>query len=313
MVKIPKTTKIQIFYDRIGDKKFLAFDLFIYSIENILKKNYEDVSFINSMDSLNQNENVLLIMYLNDLGKYIKKYGFKIKSNIRIIFIHADFLYNHSKNDQNEIINFIDKINYNKCYIWEYSSQNIFYYNNYYKNIKYYFLPLLYDKYIEDFYNSKLTRGKIPWNEKDIDIVFLGDYSDRRRPFYDDIKKKYNIYIISGNNNYNEIINLIERSKIFVNIFSKEINKAFDYFRLSLLYSNNVFVITETPKVDFKIEKNLIELKDFIITCNYENFYDKIDEYINLPGEEINNITNKIYEEFKKHTLENYVSEFFQI
>jgi hypothetical protein len=313
MVRISKNTKIQIFYDRIGDKRYLAFDLFIYPIENILKKNYEDVSFISCLDDLNKNENVLLIMYLNDLGKYIKKYGFKIKSNVRIIFIHADFLYNHSKNDQDEIINFIDKINYNKCYIWEYSSQNIFYYNNYYKNIKYYFLPLLYDKYIEDFYNSKLTRGKIKWEEKDIDIVFLGDYSERRRPIYENIKKKYNTCIISGSNDYDEIVNLIERSKIFVNIFAKEINKAFDYFRLALLYSNNVFVITETPKVDFKIEKNLLELKDVIITCDCYNFLDKIDEYINLPGEEINNITNKIHEGFKKYTLENYVSNFFEI
>jgi len=190
MVKISKKTLIKIFYDRIGDKRYLAFDLLIYPIFNIFKKIYENVSFIDNFDKLNNNKNILLIMYLNDLGKYIKKFDFNVNTNIRIIFIHADFLYNHSKYDQDEIINFVDKINYNKCFIWEYSSQNIFYYNKFYKNIKYHFLPLLYDKYIEDLYNSKLDRGKILWEEKDIDVVFMGDYSDRRKPYYEEIKKK---------------------------------------------------------------------------------------------------------------------------
>ena len=313
MVKIAKNTSIKIFYDRIDDKKYLAFDLYIYSLSNILKNVYQNVKFISSFNDLQSNENILLIMYLEDLGKYVKKYGFNISSNVRIIFIHAEFFYNHSKSDQNEIINFVNKINHNKCFIWEYSSQNIFYYNKYYQNIKYKFLPLLYDKYIEELYTSKLNRGKIPWEEKDIDVVFMGYYSDRRKPYYEEIKKRYKTCIITGNNNYSEMFNLIERSKIFVNLFYKESNKAFDYFRLALLYANKVFVITETPKVDFKIEQNLLELKDVIITCETDNYLDKIEKYINLPGEEINNITTNVYENFKKYTLEQSILNFFEI
>jgi len=313
MVKILKQTSIKIFYDRIGDKRFLAFDLFIYPTCNILKNVYQNVKFISDFNDLQSNENILLIMYLNDLGKYVKKYGFNISSNIRIIFIHADFLYNHSTFDQNEIINFVNKINYNKCFVWEYSSQNIFYYNKFYPNIKYKFLPLLYDKYIEHLYTSKLNRGKIPWEEKDIEVVFMGDYSDRRKPYYEEIKKRYKTHIITGNNNYSEMFNLIERSKIFVNLFSKESNKAFDYFRLALLYSNKVFVITETPAVDFRIEKNLSELKDVIITCETNNYLEKIETYLNLPSEEINNITSNVYEKFKKYTLEQSILNFFEI
>ena len=37
MVKISKQTSIKIFYDRIRDKRYLAFDLFIYPVANILK------------------------------------------------------------------------------------------------------------------------------------------------------------------------------------------------------------------------------------------------------------------------------------
>lgn len=303
-----KNTLIQIFYDR----KYLAFDLFIYPLKNILKTIFDNVNIIDNIVHLEKNTNVLLIMFLNDLGKYVKQNGFNITANCRIIFIHADFIYNHSKNDQNEIINFVNKINYNKCFIWEYSSQNIFYYNKYYQNIKYNFLPLLYDKYIEEIYTSKLNKGKIPWDEKDIDVVFMGDYSDRRKPYYEIIKQKYNTCIITGNNNYDEIFNLIERSKIFINLFSKESNKAFDYFRLSLLYANKVFVITETPKVNFKIETNLLELKDIIITCELENYLAKIETYINLSGEEIDIITTNIYEKFKKYTFERFILNFFE-
>jgi hypothetical protein len=109
------------------------------------------------------------------------------------------------------------------------------------------------------------------------------------------------------------MFNLIERSKIFINLFSKDSNKAFDYFRLALLYSNRVFVITETPKVDFRIEKNLSELKDVIITCETNNYLDKIETYIKLPVEDIDKITLSVYEKFKKYTLEQSILDFLEI
>jgi hypothetical protein len=308
MVRISKNTKIQIFYDR----KYMAFDLFIYSAYNVLKNLFNDVCFIDNFDKLENNSTTALIMYINDLGKYVQKFGFAIKNNIRIIFIHADFLFNHSKYDQSEIINFVNNLNKNKTYIWDYSSQNIFYYNQFYKNIDYYFMPLLYNEYIEDFYNSRLKNGKISWDKKDIDVVFLGDYSDRRKKFFERITIKYNTYIITNNDNYEEMVNIIERSKIFVNVFSKDSNKAFDYFRLALLYSNKVFVITETPKVDFKIEKNLIELKDIIITSNLENMHETINKYMNSSEIDINLITQQTYDCFKKYSLKDSICKFFE-
>jgi len=302
---------VQIFYDRIGDKKYMAFDLCIYPVHEILKNIFPNTSLIDKIECLEKNQSTLLVMYLEDLDKYVKQYGFDIFSNVKIIFIHAEFFYNHTKYNQDVINQFVNIKNYEKCYIWEYSSQNIFYYNWGFKNIKYYFLPLLYDKYIEDFYNSKLTNGKIPWEEKDFDIVFIGYMSDRRISFFEEIKKKYKTCIITGNNNYEEMINLVERSKIFVNIFYKETNKAFDYYRLALLYSNNVFVITETPKVNFKVEENLLDLKNIIVTSDLKNMTDTINKYLNLTSKEINDITQKTYEDFKKYTLKDYINKFF--
>jgi hypothetical protein len=66
MVRISKNTKIQIFYDR----KYMAFDLFIYSVNNVLKTLFNDVCFIDNFDKLEKNSTTVLIMYINDLGKY---------------------------------------------------------------------------------------------------------------------------------------------------------------------------------------------------------------------------------------------------
>jgi hypothetical protein len=308
-MKITNDDAIQIFYDRIGDNRYMAFDLFIYPTYKILKDIHLNTTFINNFNHLKK-QNTILVMYLNDLDKYVSKYGYNVSSNLKIIFIHADYIFNHSIKDQNQNYKFLN-VNKNSSWVWEYSSQNIFYYNQNFKYIKYYFLPLLYDEDIEVFYKSKLINGKIPWEKKDIDIVFLGDYSERRKNFFENIKNKYNTYIITNNNNYKEMINIIERGKIFVNIFSKENNKAFDYFRLTLLYSNNVFVITETPKVSFKIENNLVDLKDIIITSNYDNMENTINKYICLSSEYINNITEKTYNEIKKYTLKQSILNFF--
>jgi len=108
------------------------------------------------------------------------------------------------------------------------------------------------------------------------------------------------------------MVNILERSKIFVNIFSKETNKAFDYFRLALLYSNKVFTITETPQVNFKIEENLIELKDVLITCDYESMQETINKYLNGLETDISLITEKTYDCFKKYSLEDSIYKFFE-
>ena len=313
MKSLDENTLIQIFYDRIGEKRYMAFDLFIYALHGILKKKNEKTQFIHDIKNIEKSEKVLLVMYLNDLGKYVKHYGFQLpNSKMEIIFIHADFVFNHSKYDQKEINQFVNIRNPEKCVVLEYSSQNICYYAQCFPKIQYYFLPLLYDESIEDFYNSRLGKvGKIPWNKKDIDILFFGDISERRKNFFAKIQDKYKIFLITGNNNFEEMVRLIERCKIFVNPFSKDTNQAFDYFRLALLYSNRVFVITETPKVNFKIEQNLIDLKNVIITSDYDNMEKTIENYIHLPQNEIENITTQTYNEFKKFTMRDSINDFF--
>jgi hypothetical protein len=308
---INNNTLIQIFYDRIGEKKMLAFDLYIYNLYDILKTKTENVFFIDNITNYTNNDNSLLIIFLNDLNKYVSKLGYKIKNNSKIIFIHADMLLNHSKNDRLQIKRFINDYNFKNCIVWEYSSLNINLHNKYLPNIKYRFLPLLYSDYLENFYNSRLTNGKITWDKKDIDVIFIGNLFEDRRPVLLDKLKKFNLLVISGNNNYDEMINLIERSKIFIHIYAKDINKSFDYYRLSLLYSNKVFTIVETPMVLFHIEQNLLDIKEHIVTSNYEDFEENIQKYLNKPYHEISEIVDNVYNGFKKTNFKDEVLNFF--
>jgi len=205
--------------------------------------------------------------------------------------------------------------NKDNTYIWDYSSFNIEYYNKNFLNKKYYFIPLIYNNYLEDIY--KPNKLGIPFNERSIDILFLGNSSERRRVLIDNINKKYNIVIKCNINNIDEYIYYIENSKIILNIFSQDYNKSFDYYRCSLLFSNKNIVLTEKftsvnfASVNFDIEKNLLELNKYLCFFEPDNINDTIENYLNKPQKEIENITENIYENFKKFDIVNYIIEFF--
>ena len=144
--------KIQIYHN----KNYIPFNLYIGSIYNIFKtndyfvSNNYDVSIINNINQYSH-ESDYLILYLN----YIEDiYNIDTK-NTKIIFIHADYIINHSKNDQYLMCNYINNINLDNSYLWEYNYLNVEYYNNHFINKKWTFIPLLYNDYLEKIYNKK--------------------------------------------------------------------------------------------------------------------------------------------------------------
>ena len=302
--------KIQIFYNRT----YLPFDLYINSILDIFKNDcyfldhkYE-ISTIKDLNLFLSEENIdVLILFLNDIESV-----FNINTkNTKIIFIHADYLLNHSKTDQDLMRKYINEINPNNSYIWEYNQLNIQLYNNEFSNKKYTFIPLLYNDYLEKIY--KPYKIKIPFHEKNVDILFPGAECERRKLLLDKISKKYELVSINFINNVEEYIKRIESSKIVINIYSNETNMPFDYYRFALLYSNKVFLITETPQnIDFETEKNLIEVKDTMICAKYDDIIDEIEKCLNKTEEEITQITEKSYNSFKKFPMNQYIIDFFE-
>jgi hypothetical protein len=161
---------------------------------------------------------------------------------------------------ENRILKIINNSNLN-IYIFDYNPINIKGINNDYKYIKIYYMPLVFDKYLIDYYN-KFNIKKINYFEKQYDILFYGSINERRYLILDKLSKKYKINILNVSSGIlfpdEELINYIENSKIVLNIYFYEHNKIFDYYRNSFLIANNALLIIEYPDdIDFNIEKNL--------------------------------------------------------
>jgi hypothetical protein len=287
------------------NQKYIPFDLYIYSIKYLLQNC--NVSIITNISQINSNANYLILF----INHYDQIYDVILPDNTNIIFITADYLFNFTETDQHKIKTYINK-NSNRTYIWEYSPLNISYYktNEIAANVN--FIPLLYNIFLEKLYRQYTIA--VPYNEKPIDVLFvINGIQDRRAQIIDRMKDKCKTVVLSGNDNIKDFCVAVENSKIIVNVYSKEINRPFDYYRFSLLYSNRVLVINEAMKHhDFSIEHNLVEFNEVMINAEYDDLVDTVGEYLKKSGCEIADITEKSYQIFKKHDMKQYIMDFFE-
>ena len=303
--------QIQILYNR----QYIPFDLYINSIYKIftcneffISNNYE-VELIN--DTCNLKKDIdFLILFLNDIGLI---YDLVLNNNTKVIFINPDYILNYSQTDFNMVNNYVNTLNIKNTFIWDYSILNIDYYDKFFINKKYYFISLLYNNYLEYIYNE--NKINISHDKKLIDVLFFGavDLGSRRKLLLDQLSTICKVHIMCGVNNIAEYINTIENSKIVLNIYSKETNMPFDYYRFALLYSNKVFVISEKKRdVNLEIQNDLLELNDVLIECNYDDILNTVECYLKKTEYEIESIKQKTYEIFKKNDMDKYVVKFFQ-
>lgn len=293
--------KIQIYYSF----DFLPFTLYLNTLSKILEKHIEKPIFIKNFSEFLPDTEILFI-YMTEITKI---YNVNT-NNTKIIFINADSIIHHySQEDKFMIDDYIKNKNPNNIYLWEYNTLNIRYYNDNYPNVKYDYIPLTYDKYLEDIYNSHTV--KIPWEQKDIDILFVGYFSDRRNKMIGELCKSHRIYIMQGVSDIQQYVSMVERSKIVINIIKNENNKSFDYYRLALLYSNKVFILNETFIVDENLDKHLDKLLENIVQVDYDNFPNGLIKCLSMSKNEIDENTNKVYDEFKKLSMESNIINFF--
>jgi hypothetical protein len=301
--------QVQIYYN----KNYIPFNLYINSIYNIFKtnryftqNNYE-VSIINHISKYDKTSK-FLILFLN----YIKDIYDINTQNTKVILIHADFIINHSKEDQNLMHAYVNYKNINNSYLWEYNYLNIEYYNKHYINKKIYFIPLKYNTYLESVYNN--CKMNIPFSKKSIDVLFMGslDERSRRKKILDEIAKTHNVFIMNNVNNIDKYINIVENSKIILQIYSNENNMPFDYYRLALLYANKVFVISEKHK-DNNLDhfSDIKQLSNVIIETDYDNIVNEVNNYLKKSDNEIETITNNTYEIFKNNDMDNCLINYF--
>lgn len=304
--------KIQFkFYRDDEFKTSLPFYLHSECLFGILKNKLSlDIEFITSLDDLTSYnaKNTYVIIYTQNIYNNTLLWKDLINNNMNIIIINTEpnntFLENHVKKQMENNTNNIDIV------ILDYIYDNIVNYQN--LNINY--MPFLWDDYLTQYYNSLLD-AKIMRKNKDIDVLIFGRETERRKPIIDKLRTKYNVVDIR-HVSHKEAINYLERSKIVLNIFSGEHGlgdkgkRYFDYFRLPLLFSNKIFVITETPEIN-ENEQNLLGWEDIIPHAEFDDLEAMVDTYMQTNEEIIEDIVEKQYTWFIKHPFEYAVKDVF--
>ena len=306
--------KLQSYFSDLSNNEFIIYFtreeymplyLFIKIFENVLIKHNYNVKKIKTFDSNIINSNVNFIAFGLELDDNIINH--LVDNKITTIMINTEYY---------TLWNIMDKINKlydkTKLYVLDYNPVNIIEITKIHPKINIIYLPLLYNRYLIDFYNSNITK-KIKVEDKDIDILVFGSVNERRSKVLDELSPKYNVvklYTIAME--YSELCNYIERSKIILNMYQFDFNKAFDYYRMAFLISNKIFTIHEYPSdVKLDIETNLVDYDKYLILSTYENFVETTEKYLNNWNPiEINNILNKQYKWFSKYDMEDYVMKF---
>jgi hypothetical protein len=298
---------IQFYISDEFTKFYLPFQLYRECLTKVIKERYNiSIELIYDFKLLQNNTDTIIISNITSINDEL--FNILEKYNSKKIIINTEYYENFNISKNFDFIN--NKPNF---YLFEYNILNINYLKNTNKNIDYYFIPLCYNSFIEDYYNSKIVKKN--YAEKDIDILFFGSLNKRREKILNSLRKKYKLAIYKkySDNSNTELLNLIERSKIVLNIMYYDNNIIFDYYRNSLILSTRTLLITEkSTSKDYNIEDGLLELENNIINVEYDKIIETINKYLkNTSEEEYNKLVNTQYNAFKNYKMDNKITTFF--
>jgi hypothetical protein len=141
--------------------------------------------------------------------------------------------------------------------VWDYSIKNVNLLNRYnVKNVIH--VPISYSD------NLKVADcSTIPDTEKDIDILFIGSISPRRKELLERFKllKDINVMIADGGLWGDDRTALLKRSKVIINIHFYGTDSLLEMARLSVLLANKCFIVSESggdTSMDKKLEKGVV-------------------------------------------------------
>ena len=298
---------IQFYISDEFTKFYLPFQLYRECLTKVIKEVYNNtIELIYDFKLLENNTDTIIICNItsinDELLDILEKY------NSKKIIINTEYYENFNISKYFDFIN--NKPNF---YLFEYNILNINYIKNTNKNIDYHFIPLCYDSFLEDYYNSRIVKKN--YNEKDIDILFFGSINKRREKILNSLKRKYKLAIYKkySNNSNTELCNLIERSKIVLNIMYYDNNIIFDYYRNSFILSTRTLLITEkSSSKDYIIEDGLLELENNVINVEYDKIIETVDYYLkNSSEEEYNKLIDTQYNAFKNYKMDDKITTFF--
>jgi len=180
--------------------------------------------------------------------------------------------------------------------VWDYSHENIKFLEKI-KDIKIKYFPISYSPYL-----TQLNNIQNPI-QKNIDVLFLGSLNQRRKNIIQKIKNK-GLHIEVYNDLYdNDRLMKILSSKIILNIHYFE-NAILETHRLSYLFANKCFVISETSRDETTDQL----FKNSLIFSNKNTIPDLCLEWSHPDKINKRNLISQIgYQTFKKIDYLNYI------
>ena len=299
--------KIQYYISDDFCKFYLPFSLYRGCLTKVIKEVYNiSIEYIYDFQSLQNNTDTIIICNIYSINDHLL--------NILSTYDSKKILINTEYYENLNVSKYFDFIN-NKpnFYVFEYNILNINYLKNTNKNIDYQFIPLCYSSFLEDYYNSRIV--KKTFIEKDIDILFLGKLNRRRKNIINPLTQKYKIvtkYNFDDKGN-TELCNLIERSKIVLNVLFYKSNIIFDYYRNSFILSTRTLLITEkSTSKDYNVEDGLLELENNIINVEYDKIIETVNNYMNnMTEEKYNKLVDTQHNAFKNYKIDDKITNFF--
>ena len=299
--------KVQYYISDEFCKFYLPFSLYRGCLTKVIKEVYNiSIEYIYDFQSLQNNTDTIIICNIYSINDHLL--------NILSTYDSKKILINTEYYENLNVSKYFDFIN-NKpnFYLFEYNILNINYLKNTNKNIDYQFIPLCYSSFLEDYYNSRIV--KKTFIEKDIDILFLGKLNRRRKNIINPLTQKYKIvtkYNFDDKGN-TELCNLIERSKIVLNVLFYKSNIIFDYYRNSFILSTRTLLITEkSTSKDYNVEDGLLELENNIINVEYDKIIKTVNNYMdNMTEDKYNKLVDTQYNAFKNYKMNDKITNFF--
>jgi hypothetical protein len=192
------------FYINKNNIDYMPFYLYVTSVVKIFKKNItNNVKITCSPEVIRDAKpNVIFTFSISVTDVYNYFYPDQIK-----------FIIN-TENYKTREIN-MDLIELNKrknIFFIDYNAINVNFIQENFKNITCLYIPQLYHSFLNEYYND-LVKQKISFSNKDIDILFYGNYNfPRRLNIINQLKSKYNVKLVFRDSNI-DICKFIERSK----------------------------------------------------------------------------------------------------
>lgn len=301
-------------------KTYMPFMLFRDCVYHVLNEYYVNdmitkIEYIYDIYSVNHDPSTIVLLNIYDITLYENSQIILdniLNSPANYLIVNTEYWENRGAKN---IFQILEERTQKNILLIEYNIINYRSIKKYYPSILTLFLPLLYNEHLEGYYIENIDNNKRRWESKDIDVLFYGGLNDRRLDILNKLKEICNVYIVDSHHGATneELCQLIERSKIVINVLYYDYNVIFDYYRNTILLSNDVLLITETPReMDKGVEYWLQDIEKYLAISTYENIVNLTKQCLNMSANERNIMLKKQREWFTRTNMKDILVPFFE-